>query len=152
MVCCPRLATARQALSECSLWQSITSISSVMEPCSFKVPSTLCTGIGRGSGVVSNLLFCMKSQLMNIPVAPESRSAVMDMGSRDVTGVIWTESDMACGGPFERTYILSLLSSDFFLGYSALPGILDSKHNFGSQTGYLHDVHLTIGIGDPFLD
>src|SRR5258705_13505150 len=67
------LVTANCALSECHLKHRRVWTSSVMEPCSLAEPSTLCDRTGWGSGVVSSQCFCTKSQLMNIPVAPESK-------------------------------------------------------------------------------
>src|SRR5258708_38921502 len=84
MVCCPRLVTARCTFSVCWPYWSMTSTSSMMDPFSFGVPSTLWTGTGFGRGQVSSLCFWAKAQLTNIPVVPESRRAEVEMQHREV--------------------------------------------------------------------
>src|SRR5258707_2880907 len=85
--CCPRLVMANCALSECHLKCRRAWTSSVMEPCSLVEPSTLHNRMGWGSGVVSSQCFYTKSQLMNIPVALESRRAEVAMEVREVREV-----------------------------------------------------------------
>src|SRR5258705_8404 len=85
--CHPRLVTANCALSKCHLKCRRAWTSSVMEPCSLAEPSTLCNRMGWGSGVVSSWCFCTKSQLMNIPVALESRRVEVAMEVREVREV-----------------------------------------------------------------
>src|SRR5258707_12157715 len=91
MVCHPRLATARHAFSMCSPYQSMTSTSSVMDPFSFGVLSTLWTGTGFGKGQVSSLCFWIKAQLTNILVAPDLRRVHVETDGRDV----WVKSSTA---------------------------------------------------------
>src|SRR5258708_37426523 len=91
-VCHLRLATARCVFSMCWPYQSMTLTSSVMDLFSFGVPSTLWTGTGFGKGWVSSLCFWMKAWLMNIPVAPESRRADVEMDHREV--VVWSSTAM----------------------------------------------------------
>ena len=57
------------------------------DPFSFGEPSTLCMRMGWGSGVVLSWCFCTKLWFMNIPVAPESRSADIEMDVREVREV-----------------------------------------------------------------
>ena len=83
-VCHLRLVIANLA---CSWWDLIcrrTCASSVTSPFSFRVPSTLWTGIGCRRGVVSMLCFQTKSRFTNILVVPESRSADVVTGWREV--------------------------------------------------------------------
>jgi hypothetical protein len=61
-----------------------------MAPFSFGVPSTLRTGMGWGSGVVSSPCFLTNSGLTKFPVAPESRSADTEMVAREVRVVSFT--------------------------------------------------------------
>src|SRR5258708_7108973 len=84
MVCCPRLVTARCTFSVCWPYWSMTSTSSMMDPFSFGVPSTLWTGTGFGRGQVSSLCFWAKAQLTNIPVTPESRRVEVETEHREV--------------------------------------------------------------------
>ena len=91
--------------------------SSIMEPCLFGVPSTLWTGtgIGWGSDDVSRLCFWTSSQLIKVPMAPESRSTVMEIVLREVIGIILTAKVITQGVFLERTYTC-ILSSLFILG------------------------------------
>src|SRR5258707_14733 len=89
-ICCPRFATARCALSEWHPKRRVTWTSSMTDPFSFGEPSTLCMRTGWGSGVVSSWCFCTKLWFMNIPVAPESRSADVEMDAREVREVSLT--------------------------------------------------------------
>src|SRR6266436_4987348 len=82
--CCPRLVMANCALSKCHLKHRRVWTSSVMELCSLVEPSMLCNRMGWGSGVVSSWCFHTKSQLMNIPVAPESKRAEVATEVREV--------------------------------------------------------------------
>src|SRR6266481_8881434 len=82
--CHPRLATARHTFSMCWPYWSMTSTSSMMDPFSFGVPSTLWTGTGFGRGQVSSLCFWAKAQLTNIPVAPELRRVKVETECREV--------------------------------------------------------------------
>src|SRR5258708_7389168 len=129
-VCCPRLATARCAFSVCCPYQSMTSTSSVMDPFSFGVPSTLWTGTGFGRGQVSSLCFWAKAWLTNIPVAPESRRAEVEMEHREVvvqssTLMLRAQVDL------DRTYMDGGVAgactrdtdSRFSLGASLLSGV-----------------------------
>ena len=68
----------------CQPYWSMTSTSSVMDPFSFRVLSTLWTGTGFGRGQVSSLCFWTKAWLTNIPVVPESRGAEVEMEHREV--------------------------------------------------------------------
>ena len=88
---CPMMTVCHLRLVTTNLvhswWDPIcrrTSASSVTSPFSFGVPSTLWTGIGCRRGVVSMLCFQTKSRFTNIPVAPESRSADVVTGQREV--------------------------------------------------------------------
>src|SRR6266481_6209006 len=83
-VCHPRLVTARCTFSVCWPYWSMTSTSSMMDPFSFGVPSTLWTGTGFGRGQVSSLCFWAKAWLTNIPVTPESRRAEVETECREV--------------------------------------------------------------------
>src|SRR5258706_6377688 len=83
-VCHPRFATTRCTFSVCWPYWSMTSTSSMMDPFSFGVPSTLWTGTGFGRGQVSSLCFWAKAQLTNIPVAPESRRGEVETEHREV--------------------------------------------------------------------
>jgi hypothetical protein len=80
-VCAPREVTAKRARSEWFLYLKIRSTTSVMEPASFKVPSTLRTGIGRESVLVLSRFALTKSRFINLPVAPESTKALRDLTS-----------------------------------------------------------------------
>src|SRR5258708_13984341 len=80
----PRFATARHAFSLCCPYQSMTLTSSMMDPFSFRVLSTLWTGTGFGKGWVSSLCFWTKAQLTNIPVAPELRRVDVETDCRVV--------------------------------------------------------------------
>src|SRR5258708_35437732 len=91
MVCCLRFATVRHAFSMWWPYQSMTLTSSVMDPFLFRVPLMLWTGTGFGKGWVSSLCFWLKAWLMNIPVAPESRRADVEMDHR----VVVVQSSMA---------------------------------------------------------
>ncbi len=68
----------------CWPYWSMALTSSVMDPFSFRVTSTLWTGTRFGRGLVSSLCFWTKVQLMNIPVVPESRRVEVDMDHREV--------------------------------------------------------------------
>src|SRR5258705_6282796 len=104
MVCCLRLATARCTFSVCWPYWSMTSTSSMMDPFSFRVPSTLWTGTGFGKGQVSSLCFWMKAQLMNIPVVPELRRADVEMDCREV--VVWSSMAMLrVWADLDKTYM-----------------------------------------------
>src|SRR5258708_29493271 len=83
-VCCPRFVTARCTFSVCWPYWSMTSTPSVMNLFSFGVPLTLWTGTRFGKGWVSSLCFWMKVQLMNNPVAPESRRVDVETDCREV--------------------------------------------------------------------
>ncbi len=85
--CCPRLVMANCALSKCHPKCRRVWTSSMMELCSLAEPSTLCNRMGWGSGVVLSWCFCTKSQLMNIPVALESRRVEVAMEVREVREV-----------------------------------------------------------------
>jgi len=76
--------------------------SSVIEPCSLVEPSTLCSRTGWGSGVVSSWCFHTKSQLINIPVAPESMRAEVETEAREVGEVSSTWRLRECGKVFGR--------------------------------------------------
>ena len=104
--CRPKLVTASLVRSSWDPMRRRASTSSVMKPFSFGVPSTLCTGIGPGRGVVSRLCRQTKSQLMNMPVAPESRRADTVMGRREVVRRRFIVRFRERGDFFERTYIL----------------------------------------------
>ncbi len=54
------------------------------DPFSFGEPSMLHMRTGWGSRVVSSWCFCMKLQFMNMPVAPESRSADVETDASEV--------------------------------------------------------------------
>src|SRR5258708_6535675 len=129
-VCCLRLATARHAFSGCWPYWSMTSTSSVMDLFSFGVPSMLRTGTGFGRGQVSSLCFWAKAWLTNIPVAPESRRAEVEMEHREVVvrssmlmSRVWADLD--------RTYMDGGVTvggsgdtdSHFSLGVSLLSGV-----------------------------
>src|SRR5258708_2859676 len=140
-VCCPRLATARCAFSVCWPYQSMTSTSSVMDPLSFGVPSTLWTGTGFGRGQVSSLCFWAKAWLTNIPVAPESRRAEVEMEHREV--VVWSSTLMLRAQvDLDRTYMDGGVTvggsrdtdSHFSLGVSLLSGV---PHIRCDLVGYL---------------
>ena len=101
--CRPRLVMENCALSECCPKHRRAWTSSVMELCSLVEPSTLHNRMGWGSGVVSSWCFCTKSQLMNIPVAPESKRAEVAMEAREVREVSSTWRLRECGEVFGRT-------------------------------------------------
>ena len=73
------------------------------DPFSFGELSTLHTRMGWGSGVVSRWCFCTKLWFMNIPVAPESRSADVEMDAREVREVSSTWMLRERGESFDRT-------------------------------------------------
>src|SRR4051794_6233811 len=75
----PRLHTENMAHSVWSLYRSRQSYSSLQLPPSFGVPSMLYTGIARSSFLVVRLLTRQNSVLINIPVAPQSTSPVVDL-------------------------------------------------------------------------
>src|SRR5258706_6214593 len=66
------------------------------DPFSFVELLMLCMRTGWGSGVVSSWCFCMKLQFMNILVAPESRSADVEMDAREVS-LTWTLREQCQG-------------------------------------------------------
>ena len=106
--CCPKLVTASLVHSSWDPMCRRASTSSVMKPFSFRVPSTLCTGISPGRGVVSKLCHQTKSQLMNMPVAPESRRVDTVMGRSKVVGHRFIVRFREQGDFFERMYILGM--------------------------------------------
>src|SRR5258708_28454250 len=59
--------------------------------------------MGWGSGVVSSWCFCTKLRFMNIPVAPESRSADVETDVREVREVSSTWMLREGGEFFDRT-------------------------------------------------
>ena len=73
------------------------------DPFSFAEPSTLCMRTGWGRGVVSSWCFWTKLQFMNILVAPESRSADVEMDVREVREVSSTWTLREQGEFFDRT-------------------------------------------------
>src|SRR5260370_40985209 len=79
--------------------------SSMTDPFSFAEPSTLHTRTGWGRGVVSSWCFCTKLWFMNMLVAPESRSADVEMDTREVREVssTWTLGEQ--GELFNRMQI-----------------------------------------------
>src|SRR5258708_27047137 len=97
---------------------------------------TLWTGTGFGKGWVSSLCFWTKAQLMNIPVAPESRRADVETDCREV--VVWSSTAMLR----DRTYIdrgetvggSRGTDSCFFLGASLLS---DVPHTGCDLAGHL---------------
>src|SRR5258708_1327419 len=82
--CHPRLVMANCALSECHPKCRRAWSSSVMEPCSLAEPSTLCNRTGWGLEAVSRWCLHTKVLLMNILVAPDSKSADVAMEVRAV--------------------------------------------------------------------
>ena len=70
------------------------------DPFSFGEPLTLRTRMGWGSGVVSRWCFCTKLWFMNMPVAPESRSADVETDVREVS-LTWMLREW--GEFFDRT-------------------------------------------------
>ena len=140
-LCHLRLATARCAFSVCWPYQSITSTSSVIEPFSFGVPSTLWMGTGLGRAQVSSLCFWTKIWLTNIPVAPESRRAEVEMECREV--VVWSSTFMLrVHADLDRMYMdgggtaggSRGTGSCFTLGASLLSGV---PRNGCDSVGYL---------------
>src|SRR5260370_42340299 len=75
------------------------------DPFSFGEPSKLHTRTGWGRGVVSSWCFCTKLQFMNMPVAPESRSADVEMDAREVREVSSTWTLREWGELFNRRWI-----------------------------------------------
>src|SRR5260221_4562064 len=141
MVCCPRFTTARHAFSVCWPYWSMTSTSSMMDPFSFRVPSTLWTGTGFGRGRVSSLCFWMKAWLTNIPVVPELRRVEVDTDHREV--VVWSSMAMLRAQvDLDRTYMDGVgtvginggTCSCFSLGASLLS---DAPHIGYDLVGYL---------------
>src|SRR5258708_24207246 len=130
MVCCPRLVTARCTFSVCWTYWSMTSTSSMMDPFSFGVPSTLWTGTGFGRGQVSSLCFGAKAQLTNIPVTPESRRVEVETEHREVV-VRSSMLMLRAQADLDRTYMDGGVTaggsrdtdSHFFLGVSLLSGV-----------------------------
>src|SRR6266436_4100376 len=102
-ICCLRFATVRCALLEWHPKRRVTWTSSMTDLFSFREPSTLHMRMGWGSGVVSSWCFCTKLQFMNIPVAPESRSADMETDAREVREVSSTWMLRERGEFFDRT-------------------------------------------------
>src|SRR5258707_12557389 len=103
-VCHARFVTVRCTFGMCWPYQSMTLTSSMMDPFSFRVPSTLWTGTGFGKGQVSSLCFWMKAQLMNVLVAPELRRADVEMDHREV--VVWSLMAMLrVWADLDRTYM-----------------------------------------------
>src|SRR5258708_34937942 len=130
MVCHLRLVTARHAFSMCWPYWSMTSTSSMMDPFSFGVPSTLWTGTGFGRGQVSSLCFWAKARLTNIPVAPESRRVEVEMECREV--VVWSSTlILRAWADLDRMYMDGGVTaggsgdtdSRFSLGASLLSGV-----------------------------
>src|SRR5258707_13189778 len=103
-VCHPRFATTRCAFSVCWPYWSMTSTCSVMDPFSFRVPSTLWTGTGFGKAQVSSLCFWTKAWLTNIPVAPELRRADVETDHREVV-VQSSVAMLRVWADFDRTYM-----------------------------------------------
>src|SRR5258706_14862170 len=75
------------------------------DPFSFVELLMLCMRTGWGSGVVSSWCFCTKLQFMNMPVAPESRSADVEMDAREVREVSSTWTLREWGELFNRMWI-----------------------------------------------
>ena len=85
--CLPKLVTAKNTRSTWFQYCRFSSTTSVMDPASLGVPSTLQTGIGLESILVVKPFFFTYSRSMNIPVAPESNRAVTDLVS--AMSVVW---------------------------------------------------------------
>src|SRR6266436_3991154 len=145
-VCHLRLATARHAFSMCWPYWSMTLTSSMMDPFSFGVPSTLWTGTGFGRGQVSSLCFWTKAQLTNIPVTPELRRAEVETEHREVA----VQSSMLMlrvWADLDRTYMDGGVTaggsrdtdSHFSLGASLLSGV---PHIGCDLAGYLQQEHI----------
>ena len=75
------LVMANRVLSEWFQYWRMRSTTSVMEPASFGVPSTLNTGTGLDNQRVVRRCEQMYSQSMKFPVAPESTREFMDLTS-----------------------------------------------------------------------
>ena len=80
-LCLPRPVTAKKAHSEWFLYRRTNSTTSVTEPASLGVPSTLRTGIGLERVRVERQFALIYSLSINIPVAPESSRARTDLTS-----------------------------------------------------------------------
>ena len=102
-ICCPRFATVRCALSEWRPKWRVIWTSSMTDLFSFRELLTLHTRMVWGSGVVSSWCFCTKLWFMNIPVAPESRSADVETDAREVREVSSTWMLREQGEFFDRT-------------------------------------------------
>src|SRR5258705_11363813 len=76
--------------------------SSVTDLFSFVELSTLHMRTGWGRGMVSSWCFCTKLQFMNMPVAPESRRADVEMDVREVRST-WTLRERGGGGSLAGT-------------------------------------------------
>src|SRR5258708_39395545 len=129
----------------CWPYQSMTSTSSVMDPFSFRVPSTLWTGTGFGRGQVPSLCFWAKAWLTNIPVAPELRRAEVETECREV--VVWSSTLMLrVQADLDRMYMdgggtgggSRDTDSCFSLGASLLSGV---PHIGCDLAGYLQQEH-----------
>src|SRR5258708_17614089 len=148
MVCCPRLVTARCTFSVCWPYWSMTSTSSMMDPFSFGVPSTLWTGTGFGRGQVSRLCLWAKARVTNIPVTPESRRVEVEMEHREV--VVWSSMlILRAQADLDRTYMDGGVTvggsrdtdSHFSLGVSLLSGV---PHIGCDLAGYLQQEHFLL--------
>ena len=140
-VCHLRFATARHAFSMCWPYQSMTSTSSVMDPFSFGVLSTLWTGTGFGKGQVSSLCFWIKAQLTNILVAPELRRVDVETDCREVvvqssTAMLRAQADLDRMYMDGRGTVGGSRGADscFFLGVSLLSNV---PHIGCDSVGYL---------------
>ena len=80
-LCLPKLVTVKKAFSEWFLYWRTNSTTSMTEPTSLGVPSTLQTGIGLERDRVERWFALTYSLSINFPVAPESSRAHTDLTS-----------------------------------------------------------------------